>query len=685
MKEITKEIKQNNRKTDVPSHYFEIKKAISELTLFTSKQQIFLGNYKEHKLIISLYETPPTQHELEYIPQEILDELDSYIENVMNSKTCKVLKYTIQNRIYIMKIRLFNGSQKEIVIFIDELSKKYDIDNLLEIQDNYKIVINNIHEGVLITRNYKILSMNNQTLQIFGYDFSDLFERNITDFVCKEDKDKLIETCINYTGDKNITSSHEFRIIAKNGDIKWLSCNLIQFKLDNQILILSFIRDISKEKEDLFKMKRLSHMVQASNAALVLIDENACVVYANPASFVICKNTEETYKNVLGKNVLKFIEESDRSKLLVEAKDEVDTFGIWKGQINLIAKDKSIIPTEMICSKLITDTGKTYYLANYVDVSEKKEMEKKLKDSELKYRTLFNSSMDAILLLYNETFVDCNESALKLFNCTKDYLIGKTPIDVSANIENISILAKEKMRLVMDGYPQRFEWLHVKLPDEEMCTEVSLTLAEINNKKYIQAIIRDISERKLHESELKEKNKTIKTLAAQQSLLLNNLDVHVWYLVNPFTYGFVNQAHSQFFGFTPEEMSNKNMKQVFLHRMLEFEVMENEQLFKIGEPIEVDRWVKDKNNIDRMLRIKKIPKKADDGSVEFIVCWCYDITDEYMKSVESENQRALMEKRILDFFDETEIKMNEKYTAINDRLAEAASKLPLFLKSQTNL
>jgi PAS domain-containing protein len=99
------------------------------------------------------------------------------------------------------------------------------------------------------------------------------------------------------------------------------------------------------------------------------------------------------------------------------------------------------------------------------------------------------------------------------------------------------------------------------------------------------------------------KNKTIKTLAAQQSLLLNNLDVHVWYLVNPFTYGFVNQAHSQFFGFTPEEMSNKNMKQVFLHRMLEFEVMENEQLFKIGESIEVDRWVKDKNNIDSVINI----------------------------------------------------------------------------------
>jgi hypothetical protein len=44
-----------------------------------------------------------------------------------------------------------------------------------------------------------------------------------------------------------------------------------------------------------------------------------------------------------------------------------------------------------------------------------------------------------------------------------------------------------------------------------------------------------------------------------------------------------------------------------------------------------------------------------------------------------------MEKRILDFFDETEVKMNEKYSVINDRLAEAASKLPLFLKSQTNL
>lgn len=687
MKEITLEIKQNNQQSDNESIYNDIKTSISELTLFTSKQKIFLGEFFSHKIIISLYEPPPTEYELNYISEDILNELDSHIQYVLKKKICKTFKYMIHDRIYFMKIRVCKKNPETALIFIDELSKKYDIDNLLEIQENYKIVINNLHEGVLITRDSKILSLNNQLLRIFEYDFPELFEKNILKFVHPDDKQSLLNGC-NINLKKDITFTHEFRIITKSKKIKWIHCNLIQFKLENKSLILAFIRDITKEKEDVEKKTTFGQMVQASNAAMVLVDEEGHIIHANPASFIIAKNYDGTYLDVLGKNALNYILKKDRKKIQ-DIKNSIDKYGIWKGEINIKAYDKSIVPTEMVCSKIINGNNQILYLGNYVDITEKKEIQKKLKLSEERYRTLFNSSMDAILLICNYKIIDCNEATIKLFNYQKNEIIGKHPGDISIKNDSLNyLILNEKIDYVLKtGNPLRFEWIHVKFPDIQFYTEISLTLAEINSNKYVQAIISDINEKKINEKILIEKNKMIENMAAQQSLLLNNLDVHVWYLTSPDTYGFVNNAHASFFGISNIKMINQKLHNVFnknntMNNKINEEIQENEEIFKSGNNIEIERWFIDRNNMKRLLKIKKIPKFDINKNVEFVVCWCYDVTDVWEKNQSAENYRAMIEKKILDYIDETENNINEKYEKINEKINDVSKKIPILINSQ---
>ena len=60
----------------------------------------------------------------------------------------------------------------------------------------------------------------------------------------------------------------------------------------------------------------------------------------------------------------------------------------------------------------------------------KNKLKNKLKDSETKYRTLFNQAADGILLIDGDKFIECNDRALEIYGTNREQLIGKTPYTV---------------------------------------------------------------------------------------------------------------------------------------------------------------------------------------------------------------------------------------------------------------
>jgi len=101
-----------------------------------------------------------------------------------------------------------------------------------------------------------------------------------------------------------------------------------------------------------------------------------------------------------------------------------------------------------------------------------------------------------------EKFLDCNIMAAKLFNCSKDEIIGKTPFAFSPKYQDeerkilSETLAMKKINAALEGKPQIFEWKHKKKTGEVFYCEVKLNRFTVKNKIYILAIVRDIDNRK---------------------------------------------------------------------------------------------------------------------------------------------------------------------------------------------
>ncbi len=153
-----------------------------------------------------------------------------------------------------------------------------------------------------------------------------------------------------------------------------------------------------------------------------------------------------------------------------------------------------------------------------IDIDERKRMEEGLlkakeeaEESGKKYRTLFEGTNAAVMLLDKKGFSDCNEATWKMFGCDgKEEFLSKHPGQwappYQPNGRSSMEYADEKIAEAFEKGGLLFEWLHRRKDGANFQAEVLLTSLEIDGRTVLQAIVTDISmQKKIEEALIKAK------------------------------------------------------------------------------------------------------------------------------------------------------------------------------------
>ncbi|HEX6909230.1 MAG TPA: PAS domain S-box protein, partial [Longimicrobium sp.] len=185
------------------------------------------------------------------------------------------------------------------------------------------------------------------------------------------------------------------------------------------------------------------------------------------------------------------------------------------------------------------------------DVTEQRAAEAAVRASEASYRTIFESSRDAIFVTDPETgmVVDANLRACEMCDTTLQELRA----DAASVIWNgpppyTPDVAHDQMRRAVAGEAQRFEWLSVHpRTGAPIWGEVSLQRVELDGKPRVLALVRDIGERKAAEEALRASEESYRTIfdLAGAGLWVHDVDTGAFLDVN--------QTATELYGWSVEE------------------------------------------------------------------------------------------------------------------------------------
>jgi PAS domain S-box-containing protein len=366
---------------------------------------------------------------------------------------------------------------------------------------------------------------------------------------------------------------------------------------------------ISKTFESLERAKAENqlHLNELKYRSLFSTSKDAIVVYSAATAEFIDANqawTDLTGYTLEETKKLKVFDVSAEKDLSVDTYKEVYTDILKDKNITFIKnKFNKIIPAEISGNEFLLDGTLVNFsvLRNMYDIIE---TEKQIKDSKNKFELLFSKSKDAIII-YNKTgvIVDCNESALDLFQLSKNEIIGKDSTELAPEYQPDGISSVDKSKQLFQENTTMeskiFQCQYLKSTNEAFLAEVTMSFFSHDGEKFAQAFIRDITEKIKAEAYIKESELKYRTL-------IENMQDGM-FLIQDGYLNFVNQSFAKMVNFTIEECIGKHFSEFVFeedlpmvadsyNRRLAGEQVENEYGFRLKvhnqeEPLEVNMTV----------------------------------------------------------------------------------------------
>lgn len=178
-----------------------------------------------------------------------------------------------------------------------------------------------------------------------------------------------------------------------------------------------------------------------------------------------------------------------------------------------------------------------------------------LKQASQVYQSIVENSADAIMLLDDQGFFDCNLATVKLFSCEdKEHFCSFHPRDLSPEIQaNGKKSAQESAyhieKALKEGH-HNFEWMHKKVDGTLFHAEVTLSAFDISGMWMLQAYVKDVTEKMKVRKELEEKNNYIQAM-------LDAIPGFVSWISDDFTYLGVNNELAQHFGLKSDDFRGR--------------------------------------------------------------------------------------------------------------------------------
>jgi PAS domain S-box-containing protein len=200
---------------------------------------------------------------------------------------------------------------------------------------------------------------------------------------------------------------------------------------------------------------------------------------------------------------------------------QVDGEVLWR-------KDGSAIPVDYSATPISHAGSLTGAVIVFRDITDRQVAEAQVKASMERFQALFDQTADAITVLEDGHFTDCNQAVIDLLHYdSKENFLKSTPLDISPEFQHDGESSEKKathmIATAIEQGSHRFDWVHCRKNGEEIPVEVTLTPIELEGKQVLLTVWHDLTERKKIEEAMREAKELAEEATQSKSDFLANM------------------------------------------------------------------------------------------------------------------------------------------------------------------
>ncbi len=457
---------------------------------------------------------------------------------------------TLKQKVVDLERRLKEYEKKEVRQQIQEVTKR--LEKIAEMGDDGIIVFD---------ENYQIEFANTVASELTGYSKERLVGMDFRRLLSERDIGYLNQMHSEVEADESKRVCTEMEVLTEKGLKRDAEVCITIAKMEKGgVKTYAYLRDITErkrmEREIREATKRFEKIAEMGEDGIIVFDEDSRIEFANQMAYEIMGLSKD---QILGKEFFSLIGKRDEEFL-----EEMVMRGEGMGQkvcteMSLQPPQGQIKEAEVCIAPTRSEDGRIKTYAYIRDITERKKFEKELKESEEKYRNLFERVQHGLFISSKEGhFLDCNQALLdKLgYQDKEEFLRIDIAKDLYVNPED----RKTFQRLIeQQGFVKDLEVEFKKKSGEKITVLLTAHTKRDEKGRIIgyEGLNIDISERKRMERELKEANEFLMNLieSSVDGIIVTNMkgDILIF-----------NKGAENILGYKAEEVVGKmNIRSIY--------------------------------------------------------------------------------------------------------------------------
>lgn len=401
----------------------------------------------------------------------------------------------------------------------------------------------------------RFLRVNRAYCELVGYTMEEVLTMSFQDITHPDDLESDLEQTQRLMNGEVSSLSMEKRFIRKDGSVVWahLTASVVPGGPDESAHYLAVINNISDRKaaEQALRASesRYRALVEQSLTGIYVFDREA-FRYVNNRLAAMFGYTEDELIDRLSPKELIAPEDQGTVEAQIRRRFEgkvQSAHYIARG----LRKDGTRIWLEFHGSRIELD-GRPAITGTALDITERVEAEQRLRESEARFRAIYDGVNDAILILDPQTgaILDVNSKAEEMGGYTVEAARELNVVDVSAgDRDEVRTAAWRRIEAALAGEPQIFEWQVVDRAGRPFWVEINMRAAHIGGVDRILVLARDITGRREFEEKLRLTSQVF--TSTREGVVITDTDNRILS---------VNPAFSEITGYDESEVLGKTPK-----------------------------------------------------------------------------------------------------------------------------